>query len=123
MPFKPTSLPAQIASARGVERSQIDAPPTSYSAGAAQRAKVSSYRWTQSNIRNPQSDSAAPWFSGTQPFSELRFQNGKNFDGWQDRFRGTDSGWKFDAPPPEPEPTPQPQSQPQSAGKPNEEVS
>ena len=109
MPFKPTNLPDQIAAARQGERRAIDSPVTSFSGGAAQRAKESSYRWTQSNITNPQTDSAAPWFSGTQPFSELRFQNGKNFDGWKERFIGeTDMGWKFAPPPPEPAAQPAP---------------
>jgi hypothetical protein len=103
MPFKPTSLPAQIAAARSIEREQVDANPTSFAAGAAQRAKETSAKWTQANIRNPATDSAAPWFSGTQPFSELRFQNSKNFDGWKDRFTSeTDMGWKFVPPPADP---------------------
>jgi len=103
MPFKPSNLPDQIAAARQTERRSIDAPVTSFSAGAAQQAKESSARWTQSNINNPRTDSAAPWFSGAQPFSELRFQNAKNFDGWKQRFVGeTDMGWKFAPPPPEP---------------------
>jgi len=103
MPFKPSSLPEQIAAARGIERQQVDAKPTSFSGGAAQRAKESSFKWTQSGIQNPAKDSAAPWFSGTQPFSELRFQNAQNFDGWKGKFiNETDMGWKFAPPPPEP---------------------
>jgi hypothetical protein len=109
MPFKPTSLPDQIAAARTQERRAIDGPITSFSGGAAQKAKESSARWTQSNIRNPQTDSAAPWFSGGQPFSELRFQNRPNFDDWKGRFANeTDMGWKFAPPPPEPESAPAP---------------
>jgi len=103
MPFKPSNLPDQIAAARQSERRSIDAPVTPFAGGAAQRAKESSARWTKSNINNPATDSAAPWFSGTQPFSELRFQNSKNFDGWKERFTSeTDMGWKFAPPPPEP---------------------
>jgi hypothetical protein len=103
MPFKPSSLPEQIAAARGIERQQVDAKPTSFSGGAAQRAKESAHRWTQSGIQNPSRDSAAPWFTGTQPFSELRAQNAANFDGWKARFLDeTDMGWKFAPPPPEP---------------------
>ena len=101
MPFKPSSLSEQIAAARGIDRSQ--SIPTSFSGGAAQQAKESSYKWAQAGIQNPQRDSAAPWFSGTQPFSELRVQNAKNFDGWKGRFvNETDMGWKFTPPPPEP---------------------
>jgi hypothetical protein len=103
MPFKPTSLPDQIASARGQERRSIDGPVTAVSGGAAIKAKESAFRWTQSGIRDPQRDAAAPWFTGSQPFSEQRFQNGKAFDAWKDRYLNeTDMGWKFAPPPPEP---------------------
>ena len=120
MPFKPSNLPNQIAAARQTERRAIDSPVTPFSGGAAQRAKESSARWTQSNINNPATDSAAPWFTGSQPFSELRFQNGANFDGWKNRFiNETDMGWKF-APPP-PEPTAAPAAEPTADGKPSDQ--
>jgi hypothetical protein len=107
MPFKPTSLPDQIAAARQTEQRAIDAPATSFSGGAAQRAKESSYRWAKSGIDNPTADSAPPWFSGAQPFSETRFQNASNFDSWKQRFvNETDMGWKFAPPPPEPQAPP-----------------
>jgi len=104
MPFKPTSLPDQIAAARGTERQQIEARPTTTGGGAAQRAKESSFRWTQASIRDPKRDGADPWFSGAQPFSEQRMANSKSYDGWKSAFLdNTDMGWKFAAPPPEPE--------------------
>lgn len=113
MPFKPTSLPSQIAAARSQVNRAISAPVTSFSGGAAQKAKETSARWTQSNISNPQTDSAAPWFSGAQPFTELRFQNRPNFDDWKNRFSSeTDMGWKFMPPPPEPKPDAKPANDP-----------
>lgn len=103
MPFKPTNLPDQIAAARQTEQRTIDAPNTSFSGGAAQRAKESSFRWAKSGIANPTADGAPPWFSGAQPFSETRFQHARNFDDWKQRFlNDTDMGWKFAPPPPEP---------------------
>jgi hypothetical protein len=104
MPFKPTSLPDQIAAARGIEQQQVKAQPTSVSGGAAQQAKESAARWSQNSIRNPSRDAAAPWFApGSRPFSEQRFQNQKNYDDWKGKFLGeTDMGWKFASPPPEP---------------------
>ena len=106
MPFKPTNLPDQIAAARQSEQRAIDAPTTSFSGGAAQRAKESSYRWAKSGINNPGVDNAPAWFTGAQPFSESRFQNPASYDSWKQRFLNeTDMGWKFAPPPPEPEPT------------------
>jgi hypothetical protein len=103
MPFKSSSLPDQIRAARGGERQQIEANPTPTGSGAAQRAKESAARWTQSSMGNPGQAGANPWFSGAQPFSEQRFQNAKNYDTWKGKFLNeTDMGWKFAPPPPEP---------------------
>ena len=103
MAFRPTSLPDQIAAARQNERRTIHAQPTTFSGGAAQRAKESSARWTQAGIRDPKTDAAPPPFSGQQPFSVQRQANARNFDSWKQRFTGeTDMGWKFAPPPPDP---------------------
>lgn len=103
MPFRPTSLPSQIRAARSSERQQIEAQPTTTGGGAAQRAKESAFRWTQSSMSQGGRDDANPWFSGAQPFSEQRFQNPRNYDTWKDKFLNeTDMGWKFAPPPPEP---------------------
>lgn len=113
MPFRPSSLPEQIRSNSGAFRDAVDAPRNGISEGAAQAAKRSAYAWQQSRIRNPQRDSAAPWFSGTQPFSELVAQNPDSFKAWGDRYiNNTDMGYNFAPPPPEPEP----KSSPSAAG-------
>jgi len=124
MPFKPTSLPDQIAAARRSERQTIHSQPTTFSGGAAQRAKESSARWTQAGIRDPERDAAPPPFSGMQPFSAQRQANSRNFDDWKSRFTGeTDMGWKFVPPPPEPAATPAVASDStNSKAKPGQEV-
>lgn len=103
MPFRPDTLPSQITGARNEERRAVGAPVRPFRAGAAQSAKESAARWTQANIRNPETDSAPPWFTAARPFSETRFQNPKNFDDWKSRFLNeTDMGASFAPPPPEP---------------------
>lgn len=99
MAFRPTSLPDQIAAARQNERRTIHAQPTTFSGGAAQRAKESSARWTQAGIRDPKTDAAPPPFSGQQPFSVQRQANARNFDSWKQRFAGnTYMGYEFERP-------------------------
>lgn len=102
MAFRSSDLPDRIRAARGIERGSLDASPTSTVAGAAQRAKQSAGKWAQANIDNPRDDSAAAWFVGRQPFSELRMASGDAFAAWRDRFGETDMGYNFAPPPPEP---------------------
>ena len=117
MPFKPDTLPTQIAAARHQERQLAGAPPTAFNSGAAQRAKESSARWSKAGVRDPQIDAAPPWFSGSRPFTETRFANAKSFDEWKGRFLGeTDMGFAFAPPPPEPAPAPGPASPDQKSG-------
>lgn len=105
MPFKPTSLPDQIAAARSESKQSTRTPITPFSSGGAQRAKVAAINWARSNVRDPMNDSAPPWFSGDQPFSQLRFDNEVNFSDWKGRFLGeTATGYDFAPPPPEPAP-------------------
>lgn len=117
MPFKPDTLPAQIAAARHQERQLSGAPPTAFNSGAAQRAKESSARWSKAGVRDPQVDAAPPWFAGSRPFSETRFANARNFEDWKDRFLNeTDMGYAFAPPPPEPALVPGPASPDQKTG-------
>lgn len=104
MPWKPDTLPAQIAAARHQERQLSGAPGTAFNSGAAQRAKESSARWSKGGVRDPQIDAAPPWFAGARPFTETRFANAKSFDDWRSSFDSTDMGVAFAAPPPEPAP-------------------
>jgi len=115
MAFRNDRLPDQIRAARQAESSSLNSAPTFTSAGVAQKAKLTASRWAKANIDNPRDDSAAAWFVGRQPFSELRMASGDAFGAWKDRFiRETDMGYNF-APPPEPEP--EPKSAPSVSGQ------
>lgn len=116
MPFRPDSLPTQIAAARHQERQLAGAPPTAFNSGAAQRAKESSARWSKAGVRDPQIDAAPPWFAGARPFTETRLANAKSFEGWRSSFDSTDMGYAFAAPPPKPAPMPGPASPDQKPG-------
>lgn len=116
MPFRPDSLPTQIAAARHQERQFSGGPQTTFNAGAAIKAKEDAARWPRSGVRNPQVDAAPPWFAGARPFTETRLANAKSFEGWRSSFDSTDMGYAFAAPPPEPAPAPGPVSPDQKSG-------
>lgn len=102
MAFRNDRLPDQIRAARRAESSSLNATPTFTSAGVAQKAKLTASNWAKANIDNPRDDSAAAWFVGRQPFTELRTASGDAFGAWKDRFSQTDMGYNFAPPPPEP---------------------
>jgi hypothetical protein len=107
MPFQPTNLGSQIRSTKQDLSRQQGAVPTPEMGGAAQKAKESALTWVRSGMRDANRDSNAPWFSGVQPFTELRMQAPQQFDYWRMKFTGaTNMGMNFAPPPPMPEPGP-----------------
>lgn len=103
MPFKPQHLGPQIRGAQQDLNRELNATPTPEFGGSAQRAKESAAKWVSSGMRNAQQDSAAPWYTGVQPFTQLRLQSPQQFEEWKTVFRTeTDMGSMFAPPPPAP---------------------
>lgn len=116
MPFKPQHLGPQIRGAKQDLTRELSATPTPEMGGSAQRAKESAMKWVAGGMNNPQQDSAAPWYTGVQPFSSLRMQAPQQFDQWKAVFRTqTEMGSMFAPPPPAPAPAPSAEPQ-QEAG-------
>lgn len=64
------------------------------------RGKTSALRW----LRQSADAGAPPPGTNAPPFGGMVGENRPAFDGWMARFRETDAGFNFGAPPPEPEP-------------------
>lgn len=120
MPFKPQHLGPQIRSAAQDLNRTFNGTSTVEFGGSAQRAKESALKWVASGMRDNLRDSAAPWYSGSQPFTALRSQAPKQFEQWKTLFTSeTDMGHLFRPPPPEP---PAPAAPPAAANQPSKEA-
>jgi hypothetical protein len=107
MPFRFPGLPQAIIQGNLAAQSSKENVPPAFNQGSAAAAKVAASDWVKgAESQRPQVTSAPAWFTGRQPFSELRTANEDVFKAWGDRFsNATNAGFEFRPPPPEPDDT------------------